>query len=155
MLEDTWRDDVVEAWVSDEDLRAAFDRFATRVPGFVMPVAYTMVRQDGVELTFAHINHVGAVRPLPAVVLASVCGYVATTGVFALEREQLARVVELLGPAKAAIHMPHPNLWSWRELLTDAEHGDRFYACFLADVSNDPVDAVDAHFRLLLTAGAL
>ena len=143
---------MVEAWVSDEDLQAAFDRFATSVPGLVMPAAYTVARQEGAELTFGHINHFGAVRPLPAVVLASICGYVATTGVFALTRERFAQAVGLLAPAEAATHMPHPNLWSWRQLLAEAGPQTRFCAFFLADVSDEPVNAADARFRQLLAA---
>lgn len=51
--------------------------------------------------------------------LASVCGYVAKTAVYKLHREALAQAVECLTPAEAATHMPHPNLWSWRDLLAD------------------------------------
>src|SRR6185503_2649137 len=136
---------MTEAWITDDDLRAARDRFAAGIPGFVMPVAYGVARRDGSALSFGHVNAVGAVRPLPAVVLASVCGYVDTSGVFELSRDRFAEVVERLAPAEAAVHLPHPNLWSWRALLAQARPEDVFAAFFLADAG----DPVDARFRAL------
>ena len=109
-----------EAWATDDDLRVARERFAAQIPGLVMPVAYGVARRDRSGLTFGHVNRFGEVRPLPAVVLASVCGYVATTGVFRLDRARFAEAIAWLAPAEAAIHKPHPNLWSWRALLTRA-----------------------------------
>lgn len=140
-----------DAWVTDDDLRAAQERFAARIPGFVMPAAYTVARRDGTALTFGHINDVGAVRPLPAAVLASVCGYVATTGVFRLSREEMAAAVAHLTPAQAATHKPHPNLWSWRDLLDKADERSRFLAFVVADPADPPVDEDDARFRRLLS----
>lgn len=70
---------MTEAWATDGDLHAARERIAAQIPGLAMPVAYGVARKDGSKLTFGHVNRFGAVRPLPAVVLASVCGYVATT----------------------------------------------------------------------------
>jgi hypothetical protein len=99
-----------------------------------------------------HVNALGAVRPLPAVVLASVCGYVATTGIYRLDHEQFAETVERLAPAEAATHMPHPNLWSWRDLLIDAGADSTFLAFFVAAVNDPPVDQDDAQFRQLLAA---
>lgn len=140
-----------DAWVTDDDLRAAQERFAARVPGFVMPAAYTVARRDRSELTFGHINNLGAVRPLPAAVLASVCGYVATTGVFRLDRAALSAAVAHLAPAEAATHKPHPNLWSWRDLLAGAAGADsHFLALFVADPADPPVDDDDERFRRLL-----
>lgn len=139
-----------EAWVTDNDLRAALDRFAAQIPGFVLPAAYTVARKDGSKLTFGHLNRFGAVRPLPAVVLASVCGYVATTAVFRLDHEEFGAAVDRLTPAEAATHMPHPNLWSWRDLLTGADRNSHFVAIFVADADDPPVDQDDAQFRQLL-----
>ncbi|MEQ7009465.1 hypothetical protein ABN028_25150 [Actinopolymorpha sp. B17G11] len=139
-----------EAWVTDGELLAAQERFAAQIPGFVMPVAYGVARADASVLSFGHVNAPGAVRPLPAVVLASVCGYVATTGVYRLDHAQFAKVVERLAPAEAATHMPHPNLWSWRDLLTDAGADSTFLGFFVAAVDDPPVDQYDAQFRHLL-----
>jgi hypothetical protein len=137
-------------WVTDDDLRAAQDRFAAGIPGLVMPAAYGVARRDAAELTFGHVNAFGAVRGLPAVVLASVCGYVATTGVFRLDRDRFAEAVERLAPAEAAVHMPHPNLWSWRDLLAGGDAGSTFLAFFVTDAGDPPVDGDDVRFRRLL-----
>ncbi|MEV0730997.1 hypothetical protein [Polymorphospora sp. NPDC050346] len=139
-----------DAWVTDDDLRAARLRFTERIPGFVLPAAFTVARRDATGLTFGHLNGVGEVRPLSAVVLASVCDYVATTGVFPLDRERLADAVGRLAPAEAATHLPHPNLWSWRELLAGAAPDSTFVAIFVADAGDRPVDPDDAQFRRLL-----
>jgi hypothetical protein len=100
-------------------------------------------RVDGVGL-------IGAVRPLPAVVLASVCGHVATTVVYRLDRERFAEAVGCLIPAEAATHLPHPNLWSWRDQLTDAGADSTFLAFFVAGVDDPPVDQDDAQLRQML-----
>ncbi len=98
------------------------------------------------------MNAFGAAQPLPAVVLAFVCGYVATTGDFRLDREEFVDAVERLAPAEAATHHPHPNLLSWRDLLTNAGAESSFLAIFVADADEPPVDQDDAQFRQLLAA---
>jgi hypothetical protein len=118
--------------------------------GFVMPAAYGVARKDGAALTFGHLNQFGAVRHLPAVVLASVCGYVATTQVFRLSSGRFADAVERLTPAEAATHMPHPNLWSWRALLAEATPDSTFLAFFIASPDDPPTDQDDTQFRRLL-----
>ncbi len=121
-----------DAWPTDEDLRAAHQRFAALIPGYAQPTAYTLARRDGGGLTVGHVNGPGGEHKLPAVVLASVCGYVDRTGVFRLNRDQVAEAVELLAPAEAATHWDHPNLWSWRRLRTAADAGSSFLAYFVA-----------------------
>ncbi|TYB34145.1 hypothetical protein FXF50_28835 [Micromonospora sp. AP08] len=121
-----------DAWPTDEDLRAAYARFAARIPGYVQPTAYTLARRGRDGLTVGHLNGPGGEHKLPAAVLALVCGYVNETGVFRLSRDQVAEAVELLAPAEAAIHWEHPNLWSWRRLLTAVEPGSSFLAYFVA-----------------------
>ncbi len=137
--------------MTDDDLHAARERIAARIPGFVMPAAYGVARKDTGGLTFGHLNPPGAVRPLPAVVLASVCGYAARTAVFPLSRAQFADAVERLTPAEAATHMGHPNLWSWRELLAGGDGASTFLAFFLSGAGDPPVDEDDAAFRARLT----
>jgi hypothetical protein len=141
-----------EAWVTDEDLSAARLRFAAGIPGFVMPVAYGVARLDQDGPTFGHVNTLGAVRPIPAVVLASVCGYVASTATYRLDREGFERAAALLAPAEAATHVVHLNLWSWRELLDGGTPDSEFLAFFLADAEDPPVDAHDEQFRRLIGA---
>jgi hypothetical protein len=62
---------VVETWVTDEDLLAAQQRLGAGIPGLLMPAAYTMARADPSGLHFGHVNRPRAVRPVPAVILAS------------------------------------------------------------------------------------
>lgn len=139
-----------DGWATDDDLHAAQRRFAAQIPGFAMPVAFTVARRDRTGLTFGHINPYGAVRPLPATVLAFVCGYVAATGVFRFGHEGMAAAIVHLTPAEAATHIPHPNLWSWRDLLDKSDDDSRFLAFFVADPADPPVDADDARFRRMM-----
>lgn len=141
-----------QPWVTDNDLLAARRRFAAQIRDFRPPVAYSVARLDNGQLTFGHINDPTSKHQLPAVVLASFCGYTNRTGTFALSVEDFSRAVNALAPAEAAIHWDHPNLWSWRRLLEEAVPESTFIAFFLADL-NDPVaDEHDAAFRSLLNA---
>lgn len=135
-----------EAWATDELLGLAIDRYAAGIAGFTMPAAYGVGRFDGDHLTLGHVNTVGEVRPLPAVILAFVCGYVSTSGSFQLSQEQLRDAVTRLAPAEAATHMPHPNLWSWRHLLADARTQSMFCAFFLATVTDQLAGPGAEHF---------
>jgi hypothetical protein len=145
---------VIEAWVTDDDLLAAHRRFSTTIPGWRLPAAYAVARADPSGLRFGHVNRPGAVRPLPAVILASVCGYAATTGVHRLDHARFGQVIDLLNPAEAATHMPHPNLWSWRTLLADARPDSVFLAFFLADLGDPALGPEDERFRDLLDVAA-
>ena len=113
----------------------------------MMPAAYSVARFEPTGLRFGHINKIGEVRPLPASVLAYVCGYVSTTGTYRLTRQQFERAIDLLTPAEAATHMEHPNLWSWRELLNSPDSKSDFLACFVADPQDTRVSDEDALFR--------
>ena len=106
-----------------------------------------MARLDGERLTFGAVNDVGHIHRLPAVVLASVCGYTSRTATFPLSEADLREAVSRLAPAEAALHWAHPNLWSWRELLDGAAPSSAFTAFFVADLGDEPVDAYDAAFR--------
>ena len=139
-----------EAWITDADLATAGQRFADAIPYYRMPAAYSAARCDGDDLTFAHVNRPGEVRPLPAVVLASVAGYSTSTMAARLSSDDFHRAIRLLEPAEAATHMPHPNLWSWRDIAADAVPDSQFVAFFVADVDDPPVNDLDARFRDLL-----
>lgn len=141
---------MAERWPTDGDLAGAYRRYAARIPGFVLPAAYGVARRDQAGMTFGYTNTFGAVRPLPAVILAYVCGYAASTGVYRLTAGRFAEAARLLAPAEAAVHMPHPNLWSWRDLLAGASGKDQYLAFFLASAGDSPVDEDDAQFRELL-----
>jgi len=138
---------MAETWVTDDDLRVARERYAAGIPGYVPPAAHGVARKDRNELTFGHVNPPGAARLLPAVVMASVCGYVSTTGVFRLDRERFAEAVARLTPAESATHIPHPNLWTWRELLAGGDGDSSFLAFYVASAGDPVVDEDDARFR--------
>jgi hypothetical protein len=140
-----------EAWRTDEDLASARQHFAARISGYVPPAAYGVARLDGERLTFGAVNGLGHIHRLPAVVLASVCGYTSRTGTFPLGVADLREAVDRLAPAEAAVHWEHPNLWSWRELLDGAGASSTFLAFFVAHPTDAPVDDHDAAFRAQLT----
>lgn len=137
-------------WDTDEKLTAARERFAAKIPGYVHPAAYAVARVDGDKLTFGAVNGFDGVHNLPAVVLATVCGYTSETATFELTARQLAEAAELLAPAEAATHWDHPNLWSWRELLDGAEPTSTFVAFYLTAPGDPAVNALDTAFRARL-----
>ena len=124
------------SWVTDDDLRAARERFTASIPGWVQPVVHGLVTTiDGV--TRVQVVS-GMDHRLPAVVLGSVIGRVSGTATFQVTPAQLATAVELLTPAEAALHCPHPNLWAWRRVL--AENPTSIEAIFI-DELGDPVSS--------------
>lgn len=127
---------MIETWATDDQLAQAAARFTQRIPGFVLPVAASVARFDDDNITFGHVNKIGTVRPLAIVALASVCGYVDHSVAAPISGAQLAEVIDLLAPAEAATHLPHPNLWSWRALLAEASPRSSFVAYFLANASD-------------------
>jgi hypothetical protein len=139
-----------ERWRTDDDLLDARERFARGIPGYVSPAAYSLARRDGEQLTFGHVNDLGGLHRLPAVILASVCGYVDTTGTFPMSQPEVRQAAELLAPAEAAAHHEHPNLWSWRTLLEASTPASRFVAFFLRGPDDPTVDADDELFRTML-----
>ncbi|MDK3255689.1 hypothetical protein [Blastococcus capsensis] len=140
-----------EQWRTDEELAAAVADFTPRTTGYVVPAAYGVARLDGGTLTFGEVNDVGHTRRLPAVVLGHVCGYRGRTSTYRLSAPEFERAVELLAPAAAAVHLDHPNLWSWRHLLEQASPASAFLAFFVADPRDEPVGPHDAVFRTRLS----
>ncbi len=132
----------VEQWATDEELAAAVRRFTAKIDGYAAPAAYGVARVDDGELTFGEVNGYGNTRFLPAVVLASVCGYAGRSGTFPLSRDRFSEAIALLAPADAAMQMDHPNLWSWQALLTGGGASSSFRAYYLAN----PGDDADAAF---------
>jgi len=124
------------SWVTDDDLRGARERFTASIPGWVQPVVHGLVTTiDGV--TRVQVVS-GMDHRLPAVVLGSVIGRVSGTATFQVTPAQLATAVELLTPAEAALHCPHPNLWTWRRVL--AQNPTSIEAIFI-DELGDPVSS--------------
>jgi hypothetical protein len=145
---------MAEAWSTDVELVAARDRFAASIDGYVPPVAYALARRDGDGLVFGHVNRVGEARGLPAAALATVCGYSRRSGTYEVSAEDLAAVVGLLAPAEAATHIPHPNIWSWRDLLREAPNGASFAAFYWADPADPPQSEEEGTFCALAAVTA-
>lgn len=121
------------SWVTDDDLRQARERFTAGIPGWVQPVVHGLVTTiDGVTRVqvVSGLDH-----RLPAVVLGSVIGRVAGTATISVSPAQLAEAVARLSPAEAALHCPHPNLWTWRRVL--AERPSLIEAVFIDDLADD------------------
>jgi hypothetical protein len=66
---------------------------------------------------------------------------------YKLSVEQFGEAVALLAPADAAVHMDHPNLWSWQGLLEESKPASTFLAFFVADPGDQPVDDFEIAFR--------
>ncbi|MEM9513988.1 MAG: VOC family protein [Actinomycetota bacterium] len=140
-------------WATDDDLAAAWARFAAVLPDYRPPVAYTVCRRDAAtQLTFGHRNAPGGQHVLPAAVLSVVTEHSHGSATYELSRSELAEAVRLLEPAEAARHVEHPNLWSWRTLLADATSESRFWVVFVDDLDDDVTSAADASFRAQLPA---
>jgi hypothetical protein len=144
---------VADGWSTDEELVAARERFAARVDGYVPPVAYALARRDVGGLVFGHVSRLGEARGLPAAALATVCGYSRCSGTYEIGVPELAALLRQLAPAEAATHVPHPNIWSWRELLRDARSDASFAAFYWADPADEPESDEEAEFYALAGVG--
>ncbi len=131
------------SWATDDDLRAARERFAASIPGWVQPAVH------GLVTTIDSVTRVQVVsgldHRLPAVVLGSVIGRVAGTATITVTPSQLAAAVDLLAPAEEALHCPHPNLWAWRRVL--AENPSSIEAVFIDNLEDPVSSAADALLR--------
>jgi hypothetical protein len=138
-----------ERWETVEEITAARERFETAIPGWRRPAAYGVGRLDADgSVVFARVN-VGS-NPLPAVVLATVCGHRVGSASYRVGRPVLERAVELLAPAEACTAFGHPNLWAWRdELLPALGPDDTVVAVFAVDL--DAADG-DPDLEALLAA---
>lgn len=131
--------------MTDDDLAAAWSRFAAQIPGYESPAAYGV---GSVDLTgnihFPHVNR-GA-HGLPAVVMASVCGHTTGTRSYEISVDELNGAIDLLAPAEAATHWDHPNLAAWRQLASNP-NGKRLVAVFVGDLDDPPADTYDGALR--------
>ena len=135
---------MTSGWVTDDDLRNAYLAFAAEIDGWVEPEAHGIIEvaADGTR-TVATANERN--HKLPAVVLARVLGRVSGTETWQLSHEQLAAGVETLSPAEAAVHMEHPNLWTWKRLFTEKPYG--LEVVFIDDLDDDPSSEADSLLR--------
>src|SRR4051794_27079248 len=102
-----------EQWVTADEVVAAKQRLIDSMAGFKTPAAYSVARRDADGLTFAHVNDIGGTHELPAVVLATVCGYRHGNAALPLTRDEFSDAISVLAPAEACTAFDHPNLWSW------------------------------------------
>lgn len=120
-----------ERWETAEEIAAARRRFEESISGWRAPAAYGVGRIVDGEVDFARVN--SGEHPLPAVVLAVVCGHRGGSASYPLTAAGLARAIELLAPAEACTAYQHPNLWAWRRLHAGLGDGDQVVAVFAAD----------------------
>jgi hypothetical protein len=141
-----------EQWITADEVRAAKQRLIDAMAGFKTPVAYSVARRDSEGLTFAHVNDVGGTHELPAVVLATVCGYRHGNAALELTRDEFADAITLLAPAEACTAFEHPNLWSWRPLLEGSAPDAAFVAVFVGDLSAPSSSEAETALRQRLAA---
>jgi hypothetical protein len=142
-----------QRWETADEVVAAKQAFIAAMPGFRLPVTYSVARCDADgAFTFAYINEVGGTHELPAAVLATVCGYRDGNATVGLTRDEFAAAVELLAPAEPCKAFDHPNLWSWRRLLAESAPDAKFVAVFVADANAAPATDADAALRVRLTS---
>lgn len=137
---------MTERWSTDDDLRLARERFSAPIDGWVQPVLHGIVTTSADGTKRVQVVS-GRDHRLPAIVLASVIGRRAGTSTEIVSDEQLREAIRLLSPAEAAAHIPHPNLWAWRRLIT--EDHVLIEAVFVDDLADDVSSAAD---RLLRSA---
>jgi hypothetical protein len=133
-----------DAWVTNDDLGEARRHYAALIPGWVQPVIHGLVTTsaDGVQ----RVQVVsGRDHRLPAVILGFVMGRAAGTATVPVTATQLARAAELLAPAEAALHTPHPNLWAWRRVLS--EQLPVIEAVFIDSLLDEPSSIADRLLR--------
>lgn len=155
----------MDVWRTLDDLLAASARLEALMPGYECPAAYAVgvatisPRGAVLDTWFPHVNT--DAHLLAAAVLATVCGYRNSTRTFELSMEQLAQAIELLTPAGACAEVDHPNLGTWRALLSSMTAPEvnssarRIVATFIAHFGDALADSHDAYLRLHLLSHRL
>lgn len=107
---------VRQAWSTADELRDARLRFEALMPGYRAPVVHgTVLRHEDGEAEVGAANH--DEHLLPAAVLALLVGWDGVTRTVEVPGALLARAVDLVAPAEAAVAYEHPNLHAWRRML--------------------------------------
>jgi hypothetical protein len=136
----------LEAWATEEALDRASARFAQNIPGYIVPQAHGVGTADAEEPKFWSANV--KEHELPAVVMATVCGYARGDRTYFLSPKQLSAAVRLLSPAEACPTMEHVNLIAWRKLLAHKlAVGERYMAVFIGCLEDEPVSIYDIALR--------
>jgi hypothetical protein len=164
-----------EQWSTVEELAAARERFAARIPGWRVPAMWgvglatrtpggthgasgpeavgSAAENPGAE-TFFPVANAGT-GPLPAVVLALTCGHPGGTAVYELPTGTLDAAIAAVSPALACTDVPHPNVAAWRGIRDEvAARGGGAYAVavFVADPADPVADEHDAALRRAIAA---
>lgn len=123
-----------ERWTTREEVLAARTRYESAIPGWRRPGLYAVgTRHDDGRLRFSFICH--GDHPLPAAVLATVCGHQHGSASYDLTVEQLEEAIYRLAPAEACVDWDHPNLAAWREVYRSVgdDPDQKILAVFDAD----------------------
>jgi hypothetical protein len=109
-------DAVGDRWETREEVLAARDRYEASLAGYERPARFGVGWSDGPSdaISFPYICE--GDHPLPAAVLATVCGHRAGSATYELTLEQLDEAIERLAPAGACAAFDHPNLAAWRDV---------------------------------------
>lgn len=104
-----------ERWTTREEVLAARNRYESAIPGWRCPGLYAVgTRHDDGSIWFPFICH--GDHPLPAAVLATVCGHQRGSDSYDLMIAELADAIRRLAPAEACTDWDHPNLAAWRRV---------------------------------------
>lgn len=133
-----------EAWATDDELRAARERFAATISGWNQPVLHGTVTTDAHGAKTVRVVS-GVDHRLPAIVLSTVIGHSSGSETIVVSSDQLQRAAGILAPAEAATHVPHPNLWAWR--ANWAENPALIEAVFVDDLSDEISSEADRLLR--------
>ena len=123
-----------ERWETREEVLAARLRYESAIPGWKCPRLYGVgVRRQREAIWFPFICH--GDHPLPAVIMATLCGHRSGSASYELTVGQLDDAIKRLAPAEACKDWDHPNLAAWREIRTclDAHPQWTVVAVFDAD----------------------
>lgn len=141
-----------------EDIATARTALEAAIDGWAPPAAWAVgiatIAPSGAVLDVAYPVVNGGGPSLPAVALAPQVGHTGGTSTHRLTPAQLRAAVDVVAPAEA-VDVPHPNLGAWRQLLdlveVPAAGGTRqLVAAWIGDLTDKPIDAVDAYLRLHL-----
>ena len=126
------------------------------MPGYTSPEAYAVgvatIGPSGaiLDVSYPHVN--AGAHGYTAAVVAKTTGYTSGTVTFKITPSDLNEIIAGVSEA-AKVDIPHPNLASWQalaEMVKAPAHGGtrQLVAAFIGELTDDPVDAIDAYLRL-------
>lgn len=141
-----------------EQIEAIRIQMESDLAGYEKPAAHAIgiatigPSGDVLDVSFPAVNAAG--HDFVAVSAATGVGHTAGTATYRITPEQLGEAISALSVAEV-LPIPHPNLASWRQLLkiqqVPALGGTRqLVSAFIADLNDDPIDAIDGYLRLHL-----